>query len=107
MDIQSLMLTSIYKAFIDNWHMWAIIIPILILGGVAQVFIYRFRHKAERKLKSYYLSKTDPKRYEIENKIDNNICPECGAELVIKYDRFGRFKGCSNYPRCRFATKIL
>ncbi len=107
MDIQNLMLNSIYKAFIDNWKIWVAIILLFIIGSIAQIFIYRFRRKAEKKLKFFYLSKTDPKRYEIESKIDNNICPECGSELVIRYDRFGRFKGCINYPRCRFATKIV
>ena len=105
MDIRNLMLSSIYKAFIDSWHIWAIIILLFILGGVAQVFIYRFRRNTEKKLRFFFLSKTDPRRYEIESKTDKNICPECGSELVIKYDRFGRFKGCSN-PRCRFATKL-
>lgn len=43
MDIRNLMLSSIYKAFIDSWHIWAIIILLFILGGVAQVFICIFR----------------------------------------------------------------
>ena len=27
-------------------------------------------------------------------------CPKCGAEMREKTGRYGRFLGCSNYPRC-------
>jgi ssDNA-binding Zn-finger/Zn-ribbon topoisomerase 1 len=27
-------------------------------------------------------------------------CPKCGAELLEKSGRYGRFLGCSNWPRC-------
>jgi len=107
MDVQKMFTDVLIKAFISSWHIWVIAILVFILLGVANVYIYRFRRNSEKKLRFFYLSKTDPKRYEIESKIDKNICPECGSELVIKYDRFGRFKGCINYPRCRFATKIV
>lgn len=33
-------------------------------------------------------------------------CPQCGERLVIRSSRRGRFLGCSNYPRCRYITKI-
>ena len=29
-------------------------------------------------------------------------CPECGADLLIKLGRFGKFIGCANYPTCRY-----
>lgn len=29
-------------------------------------------------------------------------CPESGHPLVIRYGRFGKFVGCSNYPDCRY-----
>lgn len=28
-------------------------------------------------------------------------CPECGAEMVLRTSRYGKFYGCSNYPRCK------
>jgi len=34
------------------------------------------------------------------------ICEECGAPMLIKVSRNGRFLGCSTYPECRF-TKPL
>lgn len=29
-------------------------------------------------------------------------CPQSGHPLVIRYGRFGKFIGCSNYPECRY-----
>lgn len=38
-------------------------------------------------------------------KIDSNTCPKCGGELVLRSGKYGQFKGCSNYPKCRFIAK--
>ena len=43
---------------------------------------------------------------ETEEKIQNNICPKCGGNLVERNGKFGRFIGCSNYPRCTYTDKI-
>ncbi|NPA27299.1 MAG: type I DNA topoisomerase [Chloroflexi bacterium] len=29
-------------------------------------------------------------------------CPKCGAPLVLRWGRFGKFISCSNYPQCRY-----
>ncbi|MEA3403572.1 MAG: type I DNA topoisomerase [Armatimonadota bacterium] len=34
------------------------------------------------------------------------VCDECGAPMVVRRGRRGRFLGCSNYPRCK-ATKPI
>jgi DNA topoisomerase-1 len=34
-------------------------------------------------------------------------CPECGGDLLLKWGRYGRFIGCSNYPDCRFTKPYL
>ena len=38
--------------------------------------------------------------------IDNGICPQCGGNLVKRKGRYGEFIGCSNYPNCKFTTKV-
>ena len=38
----------------------------------------------------------------VEPKKIKEKCPECGAELLLKEGRFGRFISCSNYPKCKF-----
>ncbi|WP_346890793.1 NERD domain-containing protein [Clostridium sp. UBA3887] len=40
-----------------------------------------------------------------KNKISNDICPRCGGKLVLRKGKYGEFKGCSNYPKCRFILK--
>lgn len=45
------------------------------------------------------------KRNETENKIDNNICPKCGGQLIERNGKYGNFIGCSNYPKCNFTKK--
>ncbi len=43
---------------------------------------------------------------ETEEKIQNNICPKCGGKLVERNGKYGKFIGCSNYPRCKYTDKI-
>jgi DNA topoisomerase-1 len=33
-------------------------------------------------------------------------CPKCGAPMVIKTGRFGKFISCSNYPKCKTAKAL-
>lgn len=42
---------------------------------------------------------------EKNTKINNNTCPRCGGNLVLRNGKYGQFKGCSNFPRCRFTLK--
>lgn len=34
--------------------------------------------------------------------VSQGKCPLCGGDLVLKNGRFGKFYGCSNFPRCRY-----
>ncbi len=34
-------------------------------------------------------------------------CPNCGSPLVYREGRYGRFIGCSTFPKCRFTEQIL
>ncbi len=43
---------------------------------------------------------------ETENKIQNSICPKCGGKLVERSGKYGKFIGCSNYPKCKYTGKI-
>ena len=35
------------------------------------------------------------------------VCPECGRQLVIKEGRYGRFRACSGYPDCKFRESMF
>ncbi|MEA3295766.1 MAG: type I DNA topoisomerase [Patescibacteria group bacterium] len=34
------------------------------------------------------------------------ICPKCGAKLIIKLGRFGKFYACPNFPKCRHTAPL-
>ncbi len=42
------------------------------------------------------------KQYDTRNKIQHGVCPRCGGMLVERRGKYGRFYGCSNYPKCTF-----
>ena len=33
-------------------------------------------------------------------------CPKCGGKLVLRYGKYGKFYGCSNYPKCLFTYSL-
>ena len=34
------------------------------------------------------------------------VCPECGADLVYRNGRFGKFISCSAFPKCKYTAQI-
>jgi len=38
--------------------------------------------------------------------IQDNKCPQCGEKLVLRNGKYGKFLGCTNYPRCKFIRNI-
>jgi predicted RNA-binding Zn-ribbon protein involved in translation (DUF1610 family) len=38
--------------------------------------------------------------------IQDNKCPQCGEKLVLRNGKYGKFLGCTSYPRCKFINKI-
>ncbi len=34
------------------------------------------------------------------------LCPQCGKPLEIKFGRFGQFLGCTGYPDCRYTQPL-
>ena len=33
------------------------------------------------------------------------ICPKCEVDLILREGKYGKFYGCSNYPRCRYTLQ--
>jgi DNA topoisomerase-1 len=33
-------------------------------------------------------------------------CPKCGAQLVVRVSKYGRFLACSNYPKCKYTFDL-
>jgi len=40
------------------------------------------------------------------NEQTHETCPECGAPLVIRWGKYGRFLACSRYPECTYSRNI-
>ncbi|MEE8380841.1 MAG: type I DNA topoisomerase [Thermodesulfobacteriota bacterium] len=46
------------------------------------------------------------KKSDIISEETDEICPQCGANLVIKLGRYGKFYGCKGYPQCRYIRPL-
>jgi DNA gyrase/topoisomerase IV subunit A len=44
--------------------------------------------------------------HKMQEDIENNICPRCGAKLVLRDSEYGMFLGCSKYPKCKFKKNL-
>lgn len=53
-------------------------------------------------MKYIKMSEIDNEKYfEKENK-EIEKCPQCGGNLIEKKLKYGKFFGCSNFPKCKF-----
>lgn len=52
-----------------------------------------------------HVLKAKAKKKEAEDRVNNMMCPKCGGKLVKRFGKYGRFIGCSNYPKCNFIKK--
>lgn len=34
------------------------------------------------------------------------VCPDCGAKMLLRWGRYGRFLACSNYPACKTTFEV-
>lgn len=41
-----------------------------------------------------------------EKSLRKNRCPRCGGKLKNKRSKYGKFKGCKNYPHCTFRMNL-
>lgn len=44
--------------------------------------------------------------HEAQAKIAKGICPRCGGKLILRKGQYGKFYGCSNYPKCKYTKNI-
>jgi DNA topoisomerase-1 len=46
-----------------------------------------------------------PSGEQVEPKLLEDACPECGRPLQVRKGRYGEFVGCSGYPECKYIRK--
>lgn len=59
-----------------------------------------------KEIESIHIENVQNKAENKKLQIQNNICSRCGGQLIVRKGRYGSFKGCSNYPKCRFTNNI-
>ncbi len=65
--------------------------------GVLREFYGPFKENLDKALEEmkHARAETTPSEY---------TCPDCGAALVYRFGKNGRFLSCSTYPECKFAS---
>lgn len=59
------------------------------------------KDESKENLKSH-IQNVEYEKAKKEECIRSGICPKCGCELKLRNGKYGKFYGCSNYPKCRF-----
>ena len=36
-----------------------------------------------------------------------DVCPECGSAVLVREGKFGRFRACANFPRCKWRAPLV
>lgn len=49
----------------------------------------------------------EAEKVKVEDEVSDVPCDKCGAMMVYKTGRYGRFLACPNYPECRNAKPII
>ena len=58
------------------------------------------------KIKEVHKRNVQQRAYQKKVLVSEKICPKCGGKLVERSGEYGRFLGCSNYPKCKFTSKL-
>ena len=78
-------------------------------GSIEKVFIAKTAKNKGRKFKKCNCNNSfqwldAPKPIENSN---NPICDKCGSQMVLRKSKYGKFWGCSNYPRCKNTKRYV
>ncbi len=63
----------------------------------------RFYQPFEKQLTA---SEESDERIRVQPVMTEHVCPNCGAPLVLRDGRFGKFLGCSKFPECKTILKV-
>ena len=51
-------------------------------------------------------AETEEEKKQEQEIVEGRKCPKCESDLVIKEGRYGKFIGCSQYPKCKFIESL-
>ncbi|NLW70808.1 MAG: type I DNA topoisomerase [Eubacteriaceae bacterium] len=58
------------------------------------------------KLKEELAAAEDIEKVEMPVIVSEEVCPNCGRNLIVKSGRFGKFLACPGYPECKYTLAI-
>ncbi|MBE5801196.1 MAG: type I DNA topoisomerase [Clostridiales bacterium] len=57
--------------------------------------------------KTLAVAESKIEKIQVKDEVSNEKCEKCGAMMVYKMGRFGKFLACPNFPECRNAKPIV
>ncbi len=60
----------------------------------------------DKQIKNEHIKQLGNHSYKRKNVVISPECPQCSGNLVVREGPYGNFYGCSNYPKCRFTSKM-
>ncbi len=72
-------------------------------GQKWQQVIADFYGGFEKELKAAF---KDGEKSKVPDEPSDEICDKCGAQMVIKTGKFGKFLACPNFPKCKNTKKL-
>lgn len=87
-EFSSKLVIAFFKSYIP-------MILIIILIMLIYLFFIKLKRKAVNKIKNKI----------VDQKVEKGICPKCNGTLVERNGKYGKFTGCSNFPKCRYVNK--
>jgi len=59
----------------------------------------------DKKMRNQHVKDIHMKIKHNKELVNNMICPQCGNDLVERNGKYGKFIGCSPYPKCKYIKK--
>ncbi len=63
-------------------------------------------HVRGKSAKGEHVRKARKNVYKQKRRENSSLCPRCGGSLVIRNGQYGKFYGCTNFPKCRYTKKL-
>ena len=104
---------NVYEACVVYWHQ---ILPTirryskerLTMSQVKDIYDFIDKIKLDTKEKETnreHIRNINKTREKKQKYIAYGKCPRCGRWLVLREGKYGKFYGCSNYPKCKFTQE--
>jgi len=74
---------------------------------VLREFYTPFAATVEQAQKTAQANPVTAPRGKSQGKPTDEKCPECGGEVMIRQGKYGRFRACGNFPKCKWSAPLV